>query len=105
LSEMDFYGLSSILLGSTPLTEAICNTSINNLNYISCGVKPPNPSELIGSEAFSEFLKEIEEQYEMVIIDTSSLGSVIDGAISASQTDGTLIVAESRVVQLIWFHF
>ena len=91
LGGKDFVGLSSFLAGEVSLSEAICTTSIDNLHYLSCGPKPKNPTELIASPAFSSFIKAIEEFYDMVIIDTSTLGSVIDAAIIASQTDGTII--------------
>ncbi len=95
LGEVENTGLSSFLLGEESLEDVICNTSIDRLHYISCGIKPTNPSELIGSKGFAEFLSSVEEIFDMIIIDTSSLGSVIDGAIIASYTDGTLIVVES----------
>lgn len=98
LGGKDFIGLSTFLNGDASLAEIICNTSIENLSYISCGPKPHNPSELIGSAVFATFIKTLEEIYDMVIIDTSTLGSVIDSAIIASQTDGTVIVIASRTV-------
>ncbi len=96
LGGSDLVGLSSYLIGATSLTEVICDTSIDNLNYISCGPKPTNPSEIIGSAEFATFLETVEQMYDMVIIDTSPLGSVIDSAIIASHTDGTIMVIACR---------
>lgn len=94
-------GLSAYLTGEASLAQIVSKTSINNLFYISGGPKPPNPSELIASVQFTQFIKTVEGLYEMIIIDTSTLGSVIDAAVIASQTDGTLIVVSYGSVQAV----
>lgn len=99
LGSKEMIGLSSYLRGSVALDEIICETSVENLYYVSCGPKAINPAELINSFMFTNFLRTIENVYDIVIIDTSALGSVIDGAIIASQTDGTLMVISSRKLQ------
>jgi len=91
-------GLSNLISGTASFEEVLNHTSIPNFDYIACGPKPPNPSELISSARFSEFLKTVREAYDMVIVDTPPLGSVIDCAVISSQTDGTLMVIKANSV-------
>ncbi len=92
-------GLSNLLLGYAELNEVINITSIENLNYISCGVIPINPAVLLGSAEFRELLATVRDQYDMVIFDTPPLGSVVDSMIVASQTDGTIFVIQPGKVR------
>lgn len=92
-------GLTNYLLGQVNLEEITNKTDISGFNFITCGIKTNNPGELILSERFSKFLMEVEKLYDLVIIDTPPLGSVIDAAIIASQVDGTIIVIEANKVK------
>jgi protein-tyrosine kinase len=98
MGNSNFKGLSNYISGHAELDEIINNTDIAGLYYIACGVKPPNPTELISSGRFSEFLEEVKERFDIVIIDTPPLGNVIDCAIIAAQTDGTILVIQHKAV-------
>ena len=91
-------GLSNFLAGMAEFDEIVKESSIPNLFVVSCGPKPPNPTELIGTEKFKHFIKLTEEQFDMVIFDTPPLGSVIDAAIVASLVDGVIIVIEANTI-------
>ena len=91
-------GLSNYLSGMVELEDAIRATNIDNLDVIVCGPKPPNPAELLGTERFSQMLAVLKEKYDYVIIDTPPLGSMIDAAIVASQTDCTIMLIEYNTV-------
>lgn len=92
-------GLSNYIAGYATIEDVLNRTNVENLYYIACGPKPTNPSELIASYAFTNFLKLMEEQFDMIIIDTPPLGSVIDCAIVAAQTDGTLLVIGANEIE------
>lgn len=91
-------GLSQYLTGKKRLDEIIYETNIPNLDMIFTGPTAPNPSELLGSEDFSDLLKFERNNYNYVIVDTPPLGGVIDGAIVAKNCDGALIVVESGAI-------
>lgn len=91
-------GLSNILSGSCTLAEAWNKTNIEGLYFVSSGPKPPNPAEMIGSARFTAFLQEAREAFDMVIIDTPPLGSVIDAAVIAAHTDGVVLVIQSKAI-------
>lgn len=99
LGSNDFTGLSNYLSGHADLNEIIHNTDINGFYYIPCGVKPFDPAELLNSEKFDVFLNEIKQKFEMIIIDTPPLGSVIDCSIIAAKTDGVLLVIKPNSVK------
>lgn len=92
------FGLSHYLSGQSDLEDTLCQTNIENFHLIFAGPVPPNPSELLGSDNFSEMVKRLREAYDYVIIDTPPLGSVIDGAVVAACCDGAVIVIESNAV-------
>jgi capsular exopolysaccharide synthesis family protein len=99
LINTNFKGLSNFLMGKAEIKEIINNTNIEGFYFITCGVKPPNPGELICTERFSKFIWEIQKDFDLVIIDTPPLGSVIDSAVIAAQTDGTILVIKPDTVK------
>ncbi|HOV26496.1 MAG TPA: CpsD/CapB family tyrosine-protein kinase [Pseudobacteroides sp.] len=96
-------GLSNYISGFADLKEIIIPSKIENLSYIDSGSKPPNPTELLNSKIFSDLVSELKVVYDIIIIDTPALGSVIDGAIVASITEGTLIVTSPNKVSFSEF--
>ncbi len=85
-------GLVNYLVGKCELEEALCETDVDNLYMVFSGPVPPNPSELLGSWKFTEMIRNAREEYDMVIIDTPPLGSVIDAAVVSKCCDGAVIV-------------
>ncbi|QEA39731.1 polysaccharide biosynthesis tyrosine autokinase [Pistricoccus aurantiacus] len=90
-------GLSDLLSGRNSLEEVIRETSIEGLSYISRGMAPPNPSELLMTEAFTNLLKRVSAMFDLVIIDTPPVLAVTDPAIVANQCGTTLLVARFQL--------
>jgi receptor protein-tyrosine kinase len=86
-------GFSTVLSGQIPLAEAIQKTSVPNLSVLTSGAIPPNPSELLGSQAAQRVLSDLRNRYSYVIIDSSPVLAVTDAAILAAAADGVLIMA------------
>lgn len=92
------HGLTNFLAGKASLDEALCKTDVPGLTIMFSGPVPPNPSELLGSRKFTTFVEKAREHYDMIIIDTPPLGSVIDTAVVSKVCDGAvIIVAAGRV--------
>lgn len=91
-----YMGLSNVISGNRQPDDVIQKSDTENLYFISSGPRPPNPAELLGSDKFKECLEVLKEKFDVVIIDTPPLGSVIESAVIASQTDGTIIIIESN---------
>ena len=82
----------------TILVDADLRKSVNNFDIIFAGPIPPNPSELLGGDAFKNMLEVLRMKYDYVIVDTPPLGSVIDGAVVGAICDGTVLVVESGAI-------
>lgn len=85
-------GLTTVLIGRAELQDVIQPYGETSLDIIAAGEIPPNPSELLGSRQMHTALTELEELYDMVIIDSAPLLPVTDGALLAKLADGALLV-------------
>lgn len=85
-------GLSTHLIGEYPLEECINDVGINNLDVITAGPIPPNPSELISGSAFQQMLVELKQKYDVIILDTPPVGLVTDGVLVMENADIPLYV-------------
>ncbi|ARQ06535.1 non-specific protein-tyrosine kinase [Macrococcoides canis] len=86
------FGLSNVITEQIRLEEAIQNTNIENLSILTSGPIPPNPSELLSSKKFSEKLRQLEEYFDMIIIDTPPILAVTDAVILSTLVEGTIMV-------------
>lgn len=85
-------GVVNYLIGQKSLAEVIQSTHIPYLDVITSGPIPPNPSELIISEAMHEFVRELKSRYDYVIFDTPPVGLVADALELAQFADVTLYI-------------
>jgi len=85
-------GLSSFLAGVSDAKGLELNSPIENLDVITAGPIPPNPSELLDSKKFVSLLSDASEIYDRIIIDTPPLASVTDPIILSQHVDGFIIV-------------
>jgi len=86
------YGLTEYLSGKQKLDEVVCSTSQDNLFVICSGTVPPNPSALFNGKHFEELIVAARDKYDMIVIDTPPVGSVIDAAIISKHCDGVAVV-------------
>lgn len=63
-------GLTNILAGNEDYREIVKENVVENLDIITAGPKPPNPSELLGSRRMENFLELAKQEYDIIIIDT-----------------------------------
>ncbi len=70
----------------------IQKTSIDNLSILCCGPTPPNPSELISSEKFTNALEDSFEKYDVIICDTPPLIAVTDAVLLRKYFDELILV-------------
>ncbi|MCB6992243.1 CpsD/CapB family tyrosine-protein kinase [bacterium 210820-DFI.6.37] len=89
-------GLSHYLSKQAKINDILCETSIPGMHVILTGPLSPNPTELLNGPLFQELLELLRVSYDMVIIDSPPLGSVIDAAVIAPYCDGAVLVIESN---------
>lgn len=86
-------GFSTVLSGGASISEALQKTRFPGLSVLTSGAIPPNPSELLGSQAARKLLSELRAQFDYVIVDSTPLLAVTDAAILGAGADGVLIMA------------
>ena len=84
-------GLSTALAGDADVADVLQETEIAGLDVLAAGVTPPNPGELLGSQAFHHILDELQERYDWVIVDTPPILPVTDGALVATTVDAVIV--------------
>jgi capsular exopolysaccharide synthesis family protein len=92
------YGLTNVLIGSLSFDDVTKRTEVENLDIITAGDIPPNPSELVSSEAMRKFIAEARSRYEHVILDSPPVIAVTDAAVLATRVDGSILVVSSGYV-------
>ena len=88
-------GVSTLIVGEGHLETAVRTTGIANISVLPCGPVPPNPAELLHTEAFKAILAAAAQRFDRVIIDSPPAGVVADAVVVATQVDGALFVVKS----------
>lgn len=88
----DGVGTTSVLIGKVHLRDALQKYADTELWVLSSGPIPPNPSELLQSNAMEKLLGELRDEFDIVILDAPPLLPVTDAALLAAQADGALVV-------------
>ena len=88
------FGLTDLLIEKTAVKEGIKQIS-KNLSIITSGSIPPNPSEILGSNAFSNLIEIVKQSFDYILIDTPPLIPVTDAQILSKAADGTILVVRS----------
>lgn len=92
-------GLSNVLSTDMAFNEAIQRSVVPNLNIMTSGPKAPNPSELLGSIRMDQLIKDLRQNYDLIIFDMPPVVAVTDAQIIASKADGTLLVVREDVTR------
>ena len=93
-------GLSSCISMGTALADAVQATGIENLDALTGGVIPPNPSELLSSERMQHILARASEEYDYVLIDTPPVLPVTDALVLSRMVDGVILVLTSGEIKV-----
>ncbi|MGF1814884.1 polysaccharide biosynthesis tyrosine autokinase [Vibrio splendidus] len=86
-------GLSDVLSGKQEFAQSIKGTPVENLDIITRGQVPPNPSELLMHPRFAELMEWASKEYDLVIVDTPPILAVTDPSIVGAFAGTTLMVA------------
>ena len=93
------HGLSNYLAGGAKLEQLIQRASGEPFDVMSAGPQPPNAAELLRGDKLAELLKQLEERYDHVVIDSPPVMGLSDAPVIASHTGGTIFVLEVRGVK------
>lgn len=85
-------GLTSLLIGEGSLESALVRSG-DRLSVLPSGPLPPNPSELLGSQAMATLVRDLQAKCDVLLFDSPPLLPVTDAQVLATQVDGVLLVA------------
>jgi capsular exopolysaccharide synthesis family protein len=88
-------GLSNLVAQSNTMEECIVTYDEGNFDVLTCGVLPPNPSELLSSKRFKDLLTGLTKVYDKIIIDTAPCQAVSDALVLAPMVDAYLYVVKA----------
>ena len=88
-------GLTEILTGHSTLEQVVQHTSVAGLDLVGTGAFPDNPAELVLRREMKEFLAEVSQKYDLVVLDSPPVLAVSESMVIASQADATLLVVWS----------
>lgn len=91
----DLVGLTTVLIGQETLDAALRQTYVSGITLLPSGALPPNPTELLASQRMTRLLGELEERFDMVLVDTPPVLGVPDTVALATKAGGVLLVVRA----------
>jgi capsular exopolysaccharide synthesis family protein len=89
-------GLTTALVQDpTALNGYLQDTQVESLRVLASGPVPPNPQELLGSQRMEELIRRLEDEADIVVVDTPPSLVVADANVLAARTDGVLMVVNT----------
>ena len=93
-------GLSELLSGGLTLSETLRRDVVPNVDFLTTGILPPNPPELLMSPRMQALLQQLSSQYDLIVIDTPPVLAASDTAILAPLAGAVFMVARAEVSTL-----
>jgi tyrosine-protein kinase Etk/Wzc len=90
-------GLSSYMINKIKLTDIICKSPHEKLDYILSGILPPNPVELMALEETEKLLTRLKDDYDIIVLDTTPLGQVTDAYLLVDHAELKIMVVRQNV--------
>jgi capsular exopolysaccharide synthesis family protein len=84
--------ITDVMLGDFGIDDILVTPGMDTLHIVTAGTKPPNPSEILSSKRFKNFLKEVRHDYNFIFIDAPPVMPVADASDLASLSDGVILV-------------
>ena len=88
-------GLTDILVGKATVQETVRADVAPKLDVIPSGRRPPNPSELLGSNSMQQFIAEVRRDYDYIVVDTPPTLPVTDSTVIGATADAMILVVKS----------
>jgi polysaccharide biosynthesis transport protein len=88
-------GVSTIVVGEGTLDGAIKNTDVPGLFVVPCGPVPPNPAELLHTQAFAKLLEDLGKRFDRIILDSPPIHPVADAIVLATQAEGVVLILKA----------
>jgi len=96
--------MSEVLSGGVRLQDALHRELAPNLDFLSTGILPPNPAELLMSPATADLVRQVSLEYDLVLIDTPPVLAASDTAVLAPQAGAVFLVARAEITTMGELH-
>lgn len=94
-------GLTNYLVGKYDIDHYIQRIpQFDNLDVLTSGIEPPEPSELLYSDKMKQLIRHAREAYDIVLIDAPPILAVSDTSIIATEVDGVVLVIASNQAKI-----
>jgi capsular exopolysaccharide synthesis family protein len=91
-------GVVEVVLGHVDLDDAVVKGVHENLEILPVGELPPNPSEILASKEFREFIERCRAEYSLVIFDSCPVMGIADAPMLGRLVDATVFVLEANTL-------
>jgi capsular exopolysaccharide synthesis family protein len=93
-------GLSEYLINDVKdINSIIHKTKVENLFILTAGGLPPNPSELLGSDRMSQLVDDLEQEWDMVLLDSPPIVAVTDASMISGEIDAIALVVKAGATE------
>ena len=89
-------GLSNIIGKMAEFNDAVKHNVLPNLDILTSGTIPPNPSELLCSPRFVKLVERLKDEYDYIVFDTPPVGVVADALLLKDLVAGFVVVIRER---------
>ena len=93
-------GLTNLLTSQNNTVSFIQHDVVKNLDVLTSGTIPPNPSELLSSNAMKNFIEKVKNTYNIILMDSPPVVSVTDASIISTYADATILVVKSGKTEI-----
>jgi capsular exopolysaccharide synthesis family protein len=90
------HGLTTALIEPERLEENIFETGIPNLWVLPAGPTPPNPADIMHSDAFGRLLERLKNTYDRVVLDSPPVCLVTDAVVASTRVDASILVLRTQ---------
>ena len=88
-------GLTSVLTHQLSVEEALVPSGIENLTVIPSGPIPPSPTDLLSSNVMAALLEQLQEQFDVVILDSPPVMGLADAPLLSAMVQGVIMVIQA----------
>jgi capsular exopolysaccharide synthesis family protein len=89
-------GVTTALLDPNRLDDAVKESTVPNLWVLPAGPMPPNPADLVHSEAFGRLLDSLKSRFDRIVVDSPPVCIVTDAVVLSTRLDATVLVLRAR---------
>lgn len=89
---LNLEGVTTVLTGKTKPSDVVEKTFVDNLDIITSGPVPPNPSELLNSKRMANLLEWGRANYDIIVLDAPPVLAVSDVQVLVPKTDGVVVI-------------